>query len=135
MKDLSKRAVGYDMASYVVNGNDFFAVYDAMKKLVDRARNGEGNCCGFLECQTHRPYGHIIGDVQRYRDPALAKARWESDDCIENFERRCITAGWLEKKDFEAVQEKVTKMIEEAKQFAIDSPYPDESALFADMYD
>lgn len=54
--DLSKRAVGYDMASYVVNGNDFFAVYDAMSRLVKRAREGEGNRCGFLECQTHRPW-------------------------------------------------------------------------------
>ena len=135
VKDLSRRALGYDMASSVVNGNDFFAVYEAMQKLVERARNGEGNCCGFLECQTHRPYGHVIGDIQRYRDPALAEARWKSDDCIENFERRCITAGWLKKEDFEAIQTKVDAMIEEAKQFAIDSPYPDESALFADLYD
>ena len=67
--DLSKRAVGYDMASYVVNGNDFFAVQAAMERLVKRARNGEGNRCGFLECQTHRAYGHTAIDPQVYRDP------------------------------------------------------------------
>jgi pyruvate dehydrogenase E1 component alpha subunit len=133
--DLSKRAVGYDMASYVVNGNDFFAVYNGMKKLVDRARNGEGNCCGFLECQTHRPFGHIVGDRQRYRDPDAARARWESDDCIQNFERRCIAEGWLKPEVFPAIQEKVDGMIADAKQFAIDSPYPDASTLFSDLYD
>lgn len=133
--DLSKRALGYDMASFVVNGNDFFAVYGAMKKLADRARNGDGNCCGFLECQTHRPFGHIVGDGQRYRDPAAAAARWHADDCIENFERRCIAEGWLKAADFTAVQEQVDDMIARAKLFAQESPYPDESALFADLYD
>lgn len=133
--DLSKRALGYGMDSYVVNGNDFFEVYDGMQRLAKRARNGEGNCCGFLECQTHRPFGHIVGDGQRYRDPALAKAHWEADDCIKNFERRCLKSGWLEQADFDAVQTKVDAMIEEAKQFAIDSPYPDASELFTDMYD
>lgn len=133
--DLSKRALGYGMESYVVDGNDFFSVYGAMKRLVKRARGGEGNCCGFLECQTHRPFGHIVGDVQRYRDPIQAKAQWEADDCIKNFERRCITAGWLEPQDFEAVQRAVSETIAQARQFAIDSPYPDKSQLFTDLYD
>ena len=133
--DLSKRALGYDMASYVVNGNDFFAVHEAMAKLVLRARGGEGNRCGFLECQTLRPFGHIVGDMQRYRDPALAKANWEANDCIKNFERRCLLSGWLTQEDFDAVQSSVDAMIEEAKRFAIESPYPDPSELTTDLYD
>lgn len=133
--DLSKRALGYDMASYVVNGNDFFAVHEAMAKLVLRARGGEGNRCGFLECQTLRPFGHIVGDMQRYRDPALAKANWEANDCIRNFERRCLLSGWLTQEDFDAVQSSVDAMIEEAKRFAIESPYPDPSELTTDLYD
>jgi len=134
--DLSKRAVGYDMASYVVNGNDFFDVYHGMQKLVERARNGEGNCCGFLECKTHRADGHmLVGDTQPYRDPKAAWAKMEADDCIKNFERRCIAEGWLEASDFLPIHEKVDTMIQEAKQFAIDSPYPDSSELFTDLYD
>lgn len=135
VQDISKRALGYAMESYVVNGNDFFAVQEAMKKLVDRARNGAGNACGFLECKTWRPFGHIVGDSQSYRDPKLAKARWESDDCIKNFERRCIISGWLKQEDFDAEQVKVDKMVAEAKQFALDSPYPEPSELMNDLYD
>ena len=133
--ELSKRALGYGMESYVVNGNDFFAVQNGMAKLARRARQGEGNCCGFLECQTHRPFGHVVGDSQPYRDAALAKARWEADDCIVNFERRCLKAGWLEQADFDAVQKNVDAMIEDAKEFAVSSPYPDDSELFTDIYD
>ena len=135
VNEISRRAIGYDMASYVVNGNDFFAVYEAMQKLVERARKGEGNCCGMLECQTFRVLGHIIGDSQSYRDPHEAYARLRADDCIENFERRCIAEGWLHTKDFTGIQEKVATMIQSAKQFAVDSPYPDASALTTDLYD
>ena len=59
----------------------------------------------------------------------------EADDCIHNLERRCIAEGRLEAEDFTAVQKKVDAMIQEAKQFAIDSPYPDPSELFTDLYD
>ena len=133
--DLSKRAVGYDMASYVVNGNDFFAVHDAMERLVRRAREGEGNRCGFLECQTHRALGHNVCDAQTYRDPQAAWARLEADDPIENYERRCLAEGWLERADFDAVQTKVARMVEQARQFAVDSPYPDPAELYTDIYD
>lgn len=133
--DLSKRAAGYDMESYVVNGNDFFAVQEAMEKLVKRAREGQGNCCGFLECQTQRAVGHIIGDSQPYRDPRAAWARFEANDCIVNYERRCLAEGWLEQADFDEIQQRVDRMVEDAKQFAIASPYPEESELFTDLYD
>ena len=133
--DLSKRAAGYDMASYVVNGNDFFAVQAAMERLVRRARNGEGNRCGFLECQTLRALGHNVSDAQPYRDP---KAAWEemlANAPIQNYERKCLVHGWLEQADFDAVQAKVDGMIAEARQFALDSPYPDPSELYTDLYD
>ena len=134
--DLSKRAIGYDMASLVVNGNDFFDVYHGMKKLVDRARSGEGNRCGFLECKTHRADGHmLVGDTQPYRDAKAAWAKMEADDCIKSFERRCIAEGWLAPEDFIAVQTRVDEMIREARAFAVESPYPDESELFTDLYD
>lgn len=135
VQTLSKRALGYGMESCVVNGNDFFAVREAMLRLVKRARMGEGNACGFLECLTHRPFGHVVGDGQRYRDPNAARAKWEADDCIKNFERRCIAEGWLAPEEFEAVQKEVDGMIQEAKQFALDSPYPDSSELYTDIYD
>lgn len=134
--ELSRRAASYDMESYVVNGNDFFAVYEGMQKLVKRAREGEGNRCGFLECMTHRADSHmLVGDTQVYRDAKAAWRKMEEDDCIKNFERRCIAEGWLQAEDFVPVQEKVDRMIAEAKRFAVESPYPEASELFTDLYD
>lgn len=133
--NLSTRADSYDMTSYVVNGNDFFAVQAAMEKLVQRARNGEGNRCGFLECQTHRALGHNVGDAQPYRDAKAAWARLEADDPIQNFERRCLTDGVLTREDFDMVSAHVDSLIEDARRFAVESPYPEPDELYADLYD
>lgn len=135
VQDIAKRAAGYNMESYIVNGNDFFAVYEAMSRLVDRARNGEGNRCGFLECKTFRIMGHLIGDKQSYRDAEVAKKRLAADDCIVHFEGRCIAEGWLEASDFTPVRDNVLEMLREAKQYAVESPYPDPSELYTDIYD
>ncbi len=131
--NIAQRAVAYNMPGDIVNGNDFFAVYAAAKKLVERARNGEG--CALLECKTQRAFGHAVGDAQIYRDPESAKANWLANDCIKNFERRCLAEGWLEQSDFDKVQAEVDEMIEQAKRFAIESPDPSPDSLFEDLYD
>ena len=135
VQDFVRRAYGYDMAGYTCNGNDFFDVYEMMGKLARRAREGEGNRCGILECKTHRPMCHVACDTQAYRDGKSAWAKFQADDCIANFARRCLAEGWLTQADFDAVQNRVTEMVEAAKQFAIDSPYPPESELTTDLYD
>lgn len=100
-----------------------------------RARGGEGNRCGFLECQTHRALGHNVKDAQVYRDPQAALARLRADDPIQNYERRCLEEGWLTRQDFDAVNARVDAMVEEARQFAVESPYPDPAELYTDIYD
>src|SRR5678815_5172720 len=55
------RAMGVHAES--VDGQDVQAVHAAMKRLVERARRGEGPA--FLECKTYRYYGHHVGDVNR----------------------------------------------------------------------
>jgi pyruvate dehydrogenase E1 component alpha subunit len=106
-----------------------------MSRLAARARNGEGNRCGFLECKTFRVTAHFIGEKQPYRDGAVARKRLEADDCIVNFEKRCIAEGWLESSDFSPVRGRVLERLREAKKFAIESPYPDPSELYTDIYD
>ena len=135
VENLADRAAGYHMPSEIVDGNDFFAVYEAAQKLVKRAREGEGNCCGFLECKTFRVGPHIIGDQQPYRDPVKAWNHLHEDDCIARFRERCVAEGWLDESDFAPIDERVDGMIAEAVRFARESPYPDASKLYEDIYD
>ena len=60
VENISDRAAGYHVPGVVVDGQDPFAVYEAAKTAVERARAGEGPT--FLECKTYRIEGHFIGD-------------------------------------------------------------------------
>lgn len=70
---LSKRAVGYGMPGVTMDGNDVFAVYEAVQEAVERARKGEGPT--LIECKTYRWQGHHVGDPATYR-PDEEKAEW-----------------------------------------------------------
>ena len=59
VENISDRAAGYHVPGVVVDGQDPFAVYEAAKTAVERARAGEGPT--FLECKTYRIEGHFIG--------------------------------------------------------------------------
>src|SRR5438132_6197693 len=59
------RAVGIHGES--VDGQDVQAVFATMRRLVERARRGEGP--SFLEAKTYRYYGHHVGDVNRAYRP------------------------------------------------------------------
>ncbi|MEA4816288.1 MAG: thiamine pyrophosphate-dependent dehydrogenase E1 component subunit alpha [Lachnospiraceae bacterium] len=134
IQDIALRAIGYNIPSKVVNGNDIFEVYEAAKEFVDDARAGVGRRCAFLECKTYRIKGHIIGDAQTYRDPEAALHRLYANDPIDNFKRRVLVEGWVNQAELDEIDERVSKAIDEAVKFAEESPYPEKSDLFADLY-
>jgi TPP-dependent pyruvate/acetoin dehydrogenase alpha subunit len=130
--DISDRAVGYGMPGVIVDGNDVFAVYEAMKKLAERARNGEGPA--LLECKTCRLEGHFVGDPQKYRDKEEIAKGYQNEP-IGNFERRVVAEGLMRPEELNTIKTNVAKMVDEAVEFAFQSAYPDESDFFADLYD
>src|SRR5687767_15141661 len=79
------RALGVHAES--VNGQDVQAVFATMKKLVERARRGEGPA--FLECKTYRYYGHHVGDVNReYRTRDVEKTWMTERDPLQTLVAR-----------------------------------------------
>lgn len=65
VENISDRAAGYHVPGVVVDGQDPFAVYEATKEAVERARAGEGPT--FIEAKTYRIEGHFVGDPELYR--------------------------------------------------------------------
>jgi TPP-dependent pyruvate/acetoin dehydrogenase alpha subunit len=130
--DIADRAAAYGMPGVIVDGNDVFAVYEAMKKLVERARNGEGPA--LLECKTCRLEGHFVGDPQKYRNKDEITKGYQNEP-IGNFEKRVVTEGLMKPEELEAIKTNVAKTVDEAVAFAFQSAYPDESDFFTDLYD
>ena len=125
--DLYTRAEGYGMPGVCVDGNDVFAVYEAVKTAVERARKGEGPT--LIECKTYRWQGHHVGDPGEYR-AAEELAAWKAKEPIGELEKKkLLTAA-----EIKAIKENVDAEIAEACKFAEESPYPDESEAFTDVF-
>src|SRR3954447_21295663 len=69
--DIAGRAGAYGLPAAVVDGNDLWAVTEAGREAVARARAGEGPT--LLEYQTYRHYGHSKSDPAKYRPPEEVK--------------------------------------------------------------
>lgn len=132
VENIADRAVGYGMPGVIVDGNDIFAVYEAAKEAVERARNGGGPT--LIEAKTYRIKGHFVGDPELYRTREEVNYQFENNDPIKRFERKALQENLLTKKEMEAIKEEVRKEIEEALEFAQNSPYPHKDELFDDLY-
>lgn len=125
--DLAKRAVGYGIEGVIVDGNDVFAVYDEVKKAVDKARNGGGPT--LIECKTYRWQGHHVGDPGVYRAEEEVK-EWKAKDPLVIFENQKL----LTDAELAEIKEAVDKEVLEAVKFAEESPYPEVEEAYNDVF-
>jgi TPP-dependent pyruvate/acetoin dehydrogenase alpha subunit len=126
LKDLSERAKAYGFPGISLDGNDVLSVYDAAQTAIARARAGEGPT--LLECKTYRWYGHSEIDPAKYRMKEEVEA-WKKRDPIVLFERQLIDKKLLTEAKKTEVAAAITKEIDEAVEFAEQSPYPEASEL------
>lgn len=131
IEKISQRAQAYGIPGVTVDGDDLMAVYDAAQEAIARARQGKGTT--LLECLTHRWTGHFIGDPQDYRDPEdVEKAR--SFDPVSRFQAKLMKEGVLTKDKIDELEAKLKAEIDDAIQFAENSPWPDVADLTKNVY-
>ena len=130
--DLAKRADGFGMPGVVVDGFDFFAVYEAAGEAVQRARSGGGS--SLIVCKGMRYFGHFEGDQQTYRGPNEVDELRRDRDCLDGFARRITEAGLIERDELTEIDEAVRKLIDEAVAEAKAAPDPGPDEVFTDVY-
>lgn len=130
--DISDRAGGYGVPGVIVDGNDVFAVYEAAKTAIERARRGEGPT--LLEAKTYRIKGHYVGDPEMYRTKAEVQDRFEKSDPLKNYAKTVIGKKLMTEKDLEAIRNEVAAEVDRAVESARQAPYPEDKDLFADYY-
>lgn len=131
-RDIAGRAAGFGLPAVKVNGDDFFAVYDAAGEAVARARSGGGP--SVIEVDTCRFYGHHSGDAQLYRGKDEVRNLRENRDCLKYFRTRVGEAALLGAAELQAVEDEVAALIDRAVATARAAEPPDESALLSDVY-
>jgi pyruvate dehydrogenase E1 component alpha subunit len=106
------RAAGYGFPGELVDGNDFFAVYEATRAAVERARAGEGPT--LIEARTYRMGPHnTADDPTRYVDQDELEAYRELDP-IARLRTYLADTGVLEPGDEAQMREEIERELEEA---------------------
>lgn len=132
VEDIADRAHGYSMPGVAVDGNDVFAVYEAAKAAIERARNGGGP--SLLEAKTYRVKGHFVGDPELYRSKEEVEEIFKKRDPISRFEKQVLNEGLLSQKKLDNIKLEAQEVIDNALAFAKASPEPDPSELLSDVY-
>jgi pyruvate dehydrogenase E1 component alpha subunit len=130
--DIYKIGSAYDMPSFQVDGMKCETVHDAIKEAADRARRGDGPT--FLEIKTYRYKGHSMSDPASYRTKEEL-AHYKSLDPIETTKETILKNKFASEADLEKIEESIIETVNKSVEFAENSPYPDASELFSDVYD
>ncbi|ROZ69251.1 thiamine pyrophosphate-dependent dehydrogenase E1 component subunit alpha [Ramlibacter sp. WS9] len=128
-KNISDRAIGYQMPGVTIDGNDPLAVYAAAREAVARARAGEGPT--LIEAKTFRFHGHVFGDADAYMEKGEKEAAMARDP-VPRF-RSWLTEGGVAESELSALEAAIDREIEEAVAFALESPVPDLAELHSDV--
>jgi TPP-dependent pyruvate/acetoin dehydrogenase alpha subunit len=128
------RAAAYAMPGTTVDGQDVLAVYAAVRTAVARARRGEGP--SLVEAMTYRYDEHALSMTERLAGtrPPGEKESWLARDPMRMFESVVVEHGVLTRDDVERVQAEARAAVEDAVEFARESPLPEPEGLWEDMY-
>jgi len=129
--NIADRACAYDMPGEVVDGMDLLAVRQAVGRAVERARRGEGP--SLIECQTYRWYGHSRSDPRKYRTKQ-EEAEWKARDPIPRFAAWLVENGICSEEEIDALEKKVQHSLDQATDFALQSPMPPAEELEKFVY-
>ena len=131
--EILARARAFGIHAESVDGQDVQLVYATMRKLVERARRGEGPA--FIECKTYRYYGHHVGDVNReYRTREEEKEWMTKRDPLQTLAARLTAQKLVDEGTFERIRADVKTEIDSGVQFALAAPYPELNQVDQDVY-
>ena len=132
VENISDRAAGYSIPGETVDGNDVVAVYEAFARAKERALRGEGPT--LIECKTYRWRGHWTGDPEPYRSREEVEAWKENRDPIKLFGQYLVEQGLATAQELEDIRCAAAKKMEEAVDFAMNSPEPDPAHVLDDVF-
>jgi len=121
------RAPAYGIPGDVVDGNDVVLVREAVARLAERARAGEGP--GLLEAETYRHFGHSRTDPAAYR-PAEEVERWLKHDPLDLARARLEAMGTATHDVDARVERTVAQAVDAAKR----APAPDPREALTDVW-
>jgi len=137
--NLMAKAAAYGIDGLTIEddeGLDVIKLYDKFKPFADSCR--ERQRPGFVDLHTYRYQGHSMSDPQKYRTKEEVEKIKEGDS-IDRLSKHLLANApglppILSEEKFIAIQQDVKAVVAAAVQFAEESPVPDPSELYTDVY-
>src|SRR5918997_7060804 len=120
--DLSKRGDGFGVPGARCNGMDVLDTRDEIDRAVRAAR--EDRVPQLVEAVTYRFRGHSMADPEEYRSKEEVE-EWQRRDPITTFSERVTEEDVLSGDDVDSLDEQAQSTVEEAVEFADQSPFPE----------
>ena len=130
--DLYKRGDSFNIPGKQVDGMDVVAVRAAAQEANEWCRSGKGPF--ILEMKTYRYRGHSMSDPAKYRSKEeVAKVRKETDP-IDMLRDRIFKQKITDEVTLKDIDKHAKAIVTAAAEFAQQSPEPDPSELYTDIY-
>lgn len=130
--ELYTRGAAFGIPGEAVDGMDVQAVKAAGQKAVAHCRAGKGPY--ILEMNTYRYRGHSMSDPAKYRTRDEVQKVREERDPIDNVRELLLSGKLVSEDELKLIDKDIKKTVSEAADFAAESPEPDVSELWTDIY-
>jgi len=132
LEDISDKAKAYGIPGITVDGNDAVAVAEVASQAIERARDGKGPT--LIVGNTYRHYGHHMGDPGTSYRAKEEVEEWKKQDPMARLRAQLLQKKVLTESELEEIQTAVTRELDEAVKFAVESPEPKVEEALEDIY-
>jgi pyruvate dehydrogenase E1 component alpha subunit len=131
--DIAQKAHAYDMPSAVADGMDVMKMRATVLEAVERARTDKVPT--LIEARCYRFMGHSMSDPVHgvYRTKEEVEEH-KAKDPIRRFIEDLRDADLLDEEELNAIDKRVHEEVDDAAEWADESPDPDAAELYTDVY-
>jgi len=130
--DIFTRGEAFGIAGQAVDGMNVLEVKAAGELAVKHCRAGKGPF--ILEVKTYRYRGHSMSDPAKYRTREEVQKMRDERDPIEYVRSLLLTGKHATEEDLKTIDKGIKKVVNASTDFAKESPEPDLSELWTDIY-
>jgi TPP-dependent pyruvate/acetoin dehydrogenase alpha subunit len=132
LENIAARAKGYGIPGISVDGMDAKAIAEAAGDAIERAREGGGPT--FIEGRTYRYYGHGQYDPGTTYRTKEEVEKWKKKDPIKKLYSFLLQEGLITEVENQEIEAKLSRELDEAVKFALESPEPEIEEAGQDIY-
>jgi pyruvate dehydrogenase E1 component alpha subunit len=129
--DLSHKAAGFGVPGASCDGMDVLDTFDVVSEALRKAR--EDRTPQLVEAVTYRYRGHSMADPEEYRTKEEVQ-EWQRRDPLVTWAARLKDEGVVTDEEVERMDAEAIATVDEAVDFAEESPFPELASLYDDIY-